>query len=76
MERGSEKAVILERLLKTAGEKWGSERAESFRSALERAAELIWVVEGFKLDPEAEPAHPTMLLQQGVRRREKRIGEK
>jgi hypothetical protein len=73
MERGSEKAAILERMLKTAGEKWGSERAESFRSALERAVELVWVVEGFKLDPEAEPAHPTTLLQQVIRQQEKRI---
>jgi len=73
MERESGRAAILERLLKTAGEKWGSERAESLRSALERAAELVWVVEEFRLDPEAEPAHPTTLLQQGVRRKEKRI---
>jgi hypothetical protein len=70
-----EKEEILKRLLEAACERWGEETVGSLRPGLELAAETVWKVELFKLDPEEEPAHPTMLLQYGAGRREKRIEE-
>jgi len=54
MDEASKKEIV-EHLLDAALEKWGKEEVALIRSALERTAEAIWKVKGFKLELEDEP---------------------
>lgn len=49
------KKAYIDQILKLAVETWGREEVEELRSALERTANAIWMVEGLKLEPEEEP---------------------
>ncbi len=53
-----EKTVYIEHLVKRAVERWGQEEVDQLRSALERIADAIWLVDGFKMEPNEEPAKP------------------
>jgi len=55
MSEEPEKRACIDRLMKMAVERWGVDEVEQLRSALERTATAIWMVEGFKLEPEEEP---------------------
>jgi hypothetical protein len=48
--------MILEEMLRTAGEKYGQEEVERLRPFLERLSEAVWKVHGFELEPGDEPS--------------------
>ncbi len=60
---------ILNRLLEAAIIEWSREAVEEMRPAFETAAEAIWEVEQFQLEPEEEPALLTLILQRERRGR-------
>jgi hypothetical protein len=71
MIRRPGKDEILKRLLETALIEWGKE-VEEMQSAFEAAAEGIWKVEEFQLDPEEEPAILETILEKATSRRGKK----
>jgi len=57
-------------LLEAASVKWGKAEIREICSAFELAAEAIWKVEEFQLEPEEEPAHPATIFHRGRRGKE------
>ena len=47
---------IMERMLRTAEERYGQEEAERLKPFLERLSEAIWKVQAFELEPGDEPS--------------------
>ena len=47
---------ILDKMLKSAEERYGSEEAERFKPFITRLSESIWKVQGFELEPGDDPA--------------------
>jgi len=58
MSESPEKKAYIDHLMKMAVERWGANEVEQLRSALERTANAVWMVESFKLELDEEPAHP------------------
>lgn len=57
MSEEPERKAYIDHLMKMAEERWGADEVEQLGLALERIGNAIWMVEGFKLEPEEEPKH-------------------